>query len=319
MRLREIPPERYAREVLPLTASLWAGRRTFEQYAAQTLEIARGKYGRRHYRTLGLYDGPHLVASCKRYERTVRDGSRRLRAIGFGAVYTLPEYRGRGYASVMLATELDAARRDGCALGFLFSDIRPQFYATLGFRELASRSLTLAADTLPSRRLALAPAGEEHWRAIRHCFELGERARSTGFARTPTVWDWVAMRARHGSEHSEGHPVNLVLRRSRGVCAYVFGVRVPERDTYVVDEFGFADGAAAETIPALLRAAAGDLRRVTGWLPPGGARELLPKGVTRKRKSSIFMIAPLLPEGSRLLEAISHPSAADFCWATDHM
>ncbi len=319
MRLREIPPDRYAREVLPLTAELWAGRRSFDEYVAQTLEIASGKYGRRHYRTMGLYDGTKLVASFKRYERALRDGSRRLDAIGFGAVFTPKEHRGRGYASIMLATELDSARREGCALAYLFSDIRPQFYTPLGFRELPSRTLTLAADALPSRRLSLAPLSHEHWSAVRHCFELRERGRAAGFVRTPTVWDWVATRTRHGSEHGAGHAANLVVRRSRGVCAYVFGVRVPERDTYVVDEFGFADDAAAETIPALLRAAAGDLRRVTGWLPPDGARALLPKGTTRKRTRSLLMMAPLLPAGEELASALTLRSPSDFCWATDHI
>ena len=66
MRLLEIPAERYARDVLPLTAPLWAGRRTFDEYVAQTLELARSRYGRRHYRTIGLYDGKRLVASFKR-------------------------------------------------------------------------------------------------------------------------------------------------------------------------------------------------------------------------------------------------------------
>ncbi len=73
------------------------------------------------------------------------------------------------------------------------------------------------------------------------------------------------------------------VRRGRGIRAYVFGVRVPERDAYVFDEFGFSDDDAAAIFPALLRAAAGDLRRVVGWLPPGGARQNLPRGTTRRR------------------------------------
>src|ERR1700677_2082761 len=91
MRLREIAPEVYARDVLPLTAPLWAGRRTFDVYVEQTLETARSGYGRRHYRTIGLFDGAVLVASFKRYERLIRDGERQLPAIGFGAVYTPTE------------------------------------------------------------------------------------------------------------------------------------------------------------------------------------------------------------------------------------
>jgi len=84
VKLRTIPTNAYARKVLPLTAPLWAGCRTFEPYAAQPQELAASTYGRRNFRTVGLYDGRRLVASFKRYERALRDGPRALRAIGFG-------------------------------------------------------------------------------------------------------------------------------------------------------------------------------------------------------------------------------------------
>ena len=244
MRLREIAPDRYAREVLPLTAELWAGRRTFDEYASQTLEVARGAYGRRCYRTIGLYDGSTLLASFKRYEREIRFENELLRAIGFGAVYTPPEYRGRGYASVMVAAELDRARGEGADLGYLFSDIRPQFYHALGFRTLASRRMTLHADALPVQRIHPTPLRAEDWTGVRRCFEAGERRRDAAMTRGSAVWGWIALRTRHGSEHSIGRVCNLVLRTSRGVRAYVLGARVPERDAYALDEFGFANEAA---------------------------------------------------------------------------
>jgi predicted N-acetyltransferase YhbS len=319
VKLREIPPERYAREVLPLTAPLWAGRRSFDDYVAQTLEIARSAYGRRHYRTIGLYDGSTLVASFKRYERMLRDGSRRFRGVGFGAVFTPDEHRGRGYASVMLAMQLDQARSDGFKIAYLFSDIRPQFYAAFGFRALPSREVSVRADSLPAMRLQLGRLTDDDWRGVRRAFELCEHRRGSGFLRSPTVWGWIQMRMRHGSEHTIGNEANLVVRRRRGVWAYVLGARAPERDAYVLDEYGFADDAAAAALPALLRAAAGDLRRIVGWLPPNAARELLPKAAVRKRNRAILMMAPLGSEGERLLGAISSPSTGDFCWATDHI
>jgi predicted N-acetyltransferase YhbS len=319
VQLRTIPAKAYARDVLPLTAPLWAGRRSFDQYVAQTHELAAGTYGRRHYRTVGLYDGRRLVASFKRYERAVRDGSRVLRAIGFGAVFTPGELRGRGYASFMLASALDAARRDGCDLAYLFSDIRPQFYAAVGFRALASRTVTLHADALPSKRLQIASLERADTAAVRRCFERSEQRRASAFLRDEAIWRWIATRIGHGSEHPLGHATNLAVRRGRGVCAYVFGARVPERDAYVFDEFGFSGDDAAAIVPALLRAAAGDLRRVAGWLPPGGARQTLPKGTTRKRNGATLMMAPLSGSGERLIETLCGSSDADFTWATDHI
>jgi predicted N-acetyltransferase YhbS len=318
VRLREIPPRTYAREVLPLTAPLWAGPRSFDTYVAQTLEMARGAYGRRYYRTLGLYDGKTLVASFKRYERTIRHETQPLRAVGFGAVFTPEEYRGRGYASVMLATALDAARNDGRDVAYLFSDIRPQFYGALGFAALPSRRFLLRADTLPSMRLQLAHLRDSDWAGVQRVFERWDGSRRAGFVRNAAVWNWIAMRTRQRSEHPTGQPANLLVRRGNRIIAYVFGVRAPRLDAYLLDEFAFSDATSAAAVPALLRAAAGDLQRVTGWLPPAGAREVMPKVTVRRRNDAVFMMAPLSAAGRELLrDATASPS--DFCWPTDHV
>jgi GNAT superfamily N-acetyltransferase len=319
LQLKDIAPEAYARDVLPLTASIWAGRRDLETYVSQVLAVARSGYGRRHYRTVGLFEGSVTVASFKRYERVVHDGPRRLHALGIGAVFTPEEFRGRGYASVMLGHALDRAKADGYDLAYLFSDIRPQFYEPLGFRTLASRELSLRADTLGKRRLEVVRLEDSDWSGVRRCFELCSKLQPYGFTRTPLVWEWLRLRMAQFTEHKYGAQVNLVARRGRAIAAYVLGARVPERDCYEVDEYGFADAEAAELIPALLRAAAGDLRRIVGWLPPAGARELLPRGSVRKRKSSVLMAAPLSSEGAKLLTAAAAPAVADFCWTMDHV
>ena len=319
MHLDEIVAHAYAQDVLPQTAHLWAGRRDFDTYVSQTLEIANGAYGKRHYRTFGLYDGSQMLATFKRYERTLHHGAHRLRAVGIGAVFTPEPFRGRGYASAMLAMLLDRSRADGFDLAYLFSDIRPQFYADLGFRALPSRAYSARTDQLSKTRVEVERLEDGDWTAVRRCFDLCDRQRTWGFARTPLVWDWIRTRERHGSEHPPGTPTNLIVRRGRGIAAYVLGVRATQRDGYLLDEIGYADDAAAILVPALLRSAAGDLRRIIGWLPPDGARELLPRGSIRQRKDAIFMAAPLSNAGKRLIEIAAQPSPADGVWATDHV
>ncbi|MDB5027171.1 MAG: hypothetical protein JWO66_860, partial [Candidatus Eremiobacteraeota bacterium] len=76
IRLRVIEPADYARDVLPYSASLWAGARTPDEYVAEFLATARSGWGRRRFRTLGLWVDGELVASCKRYERVLRCGER---------------------------------------------------------------------------------------------------------------------------------------------------------------------------------------------------------------------------------------------------
>jgi hypothetical protein len=217
----------------------------------------------------------------------------------------------------MLGTALDRAREDGFQVAFLFSDIRPQFYSALGFRELPSRRFSLRADALPSVRLDLAHVRDRDWQAVRRVFERWENRRDSAFVRDDAIWSWIALRTAHCSEHGRGLPANLVLRRRGRIAAYVLGVRTPETDAYHVDEFAFSDEAAA-AIPALLRGAAGDLRRIGGWLPPDAARRFLPKLTVRKRTAPIFMMAALGAEGAGLIRAIEG-ERGDFCWATDHV
>ncbi|HTX57875.1 MAG TPA: GNAT family N-acetyltransferase [Candidatus Acidoferrales bacterium] len=316
--LRSIDAATYAAEVLPLTAELWAGERSLHGYVEQTAQIARCGYGRRHYRTVGLYDGASLVASFKRYERTLRAGSQRLRATGIGAVFTPREFRGRGYASAMLAMELDRSLADGVDLAFLFSDIEPRFYTSLGFVTMPSRSMSLRADNLPATRIEVAGLDGRDWIGVQRCFELGERHRPWAFVRTPLVWEWLRLRMRQASEHRAGIETNLVVRRRRAIAAYVLGARAPHEDAYVLDEFGFADGEAAAVIPALLRSAAGDLRRITGWLPVESAREALPRASVRKRTKALFMVAPLSAAAKRWVKEAAAANT-DGVWSTDHI
>ena len=318
MILRPIEFEAYAKHVLPHTAALWAGGHPQDRYVAQVGEIARSGYGRRHYGTVGLYDGDALVASFKRYERTLRIGQQRLRAIGIGAVFTPEQLRGRGYASAMLAMELDRCKPDGVDFAYLFSDIRPQFYAELGFVVMPSRSMSLRADSLPPTRVEVARLEDRDWIGLQRCFELGDRHREWSFVRTPLIWEWLRLRMRHGSEHPGSIETNLVVRRGRGIAAYVLGARMPEEDAYILDEFGFADAQAASLVPALLRNAAGDLRRITGWLPPDHASETIPRGSVRKRAKAILMAAPL-SSAARAWVKRGSEAKHDFVWSMDHI
>ena len=320
MKLVELSPAAYAREVLPQTAALWAGGRDFQTYAAHTKAVAGSSYGKKYFRTLALTDETGAVlASCKRYERTLHFGERSLKAAGIGAVFTAPARRGGGYATAMLAMVLDAARADGFDVAYLFSDIHPAFYAQLGFVELGSRSISLRADSLSAARTPVSPIGDADRAAVRRCFERTEALRPWGFVRTPVVWDWIALRIRQGSEHPAGAFVQLGVRRGKSVIAYVMGVRDPQRDAFVLDEFGFADLEGRGRVASLIRSAAGDLRRVTGWLPPEGVRDLLPRGSVRRRSGAIFMMVPLSAAGKKLVERASSPSAGDGVWATDHI
>lgn len=317
--LREISANSYAEEILPLTEPLWARGRTLQAYREQTTELAHTTYGRKSYRTIALSDGNTMLATFKRYERDARVGNERLRAIGIGAVFTPEELRGHGYASAMLGMALDDARRDGIDFAFLFSDIHPQFYKDIGFMELPSRSISFRADSLEGARIDAHPIGERDWSSVRTCFDAMEAARDFGLVRTPAVWSWMRARIAHAWRHQHAQPVNLLLHKGRSVAAYVIGQREPRHDAFVVDEVAFNGPDTRRLVPALLRSAAGDLRRVVGWLPPSPARGALPRGSVRKRSDAVLMVAPLTHGGQRFLERAVATGGADGVWSLDHI
>ncbi|MDQ6826773.1 MAG: hypothetical protein M3Z14_06195, partial [Candidatus Eremiobacteraeota bacterium] len=145
-------------------------------------------------------------------------------------------------------------------------------------------------------------------------------SRAWGFIRTPTLWSWIGMVNKHHAAGGHGQRVQLVIRSGKAISAYVFGERRPATDSFVVDEFGFTDQHGRARLPSLLRAAAGDLRKITGWLPPDAARDALPRGSVRKRKDAIFMIAPLSSDAKLLCEEeASRPRTGDRIWMADHI
>ena len=318
--LAELPLERYVEDVLPHTFGLWGYGRSYEQYVTQTQELVASGYGRRYYRTLALDDGNRrTLSSCKRYEREARASNIRLRGAGFGGIFTPPQHRGKGFASAMIGLALDGARSEGFDFAFLFSDIHPHFYEQLGFRILPSRSFSLRADSLEDRRITVEAAGDSDWSAIRACFSACEAARGFAFLRTPLTWEWIRTRLRHRSDVSPGQPIRLIVRHGRSLRAYVFGRREPLHDALIVEEIAYASESARELIPSLLRSAAGDLRRIAGWLPPAPVRSILPRGSVRRRSEAIWMIAPLTQRGAAFAHAATASPSSDGVWTLDHV
>ena len=319
--LATISPDEYVREVLPETHELWGGKRTFESYAEDFRGMADSAYLKRRRFVVGLYVDEVLVCSCKLYDREIRWGHKTLRATGIGAVFTPELLRGRGYASVMLGALLDEERDAGRDLAFLFSDIHPVFYERLGFIALPSRLLTLRATSLDGSPAGGVPLEASDWAGVRRCFDALEAERPWSFKRTPLVWDWMRGMWSRPVEASMQR-VHLVVRRNRSLIAYTLGRRIPSKDTFVVDDFAFEGEAGRAVLPALLRAAAGDLRRVGGWLPPSPARDVLPRGSVRPRKDAIFMLAPLTSLARSWWSANRAEvldGRADAYWSADHV
>lgn len=321
MEITTIAADEYVRTVLPETLPLWGGQRDLATYVNDFRAVAESAYGRRRRFTVGVRDENGIACSCKVYDREFRWGEKRLRATGIGAVFTPPALRGRGYASAMLGALLDQERDAGRDLAFLFSDIHPAFYERLGFVALPSRLLTVRAASLDGSPAGAVPLVDGDWAGVRRCFDALDGQRPWGFKRTPLIWDWVKRKLTAPGPPST-QPVNLAIKRERTVVAYVIGRRVLREDAFVFDDFAFNGDEGRARLPALMRSAAGDLARIAGWLPPAVAREALPRGSVRARKSGITMFAPLSPAARAWRKSVADElggARADPVWAADHV
>jgi hypothetical protein len=210
---------------------------------------------------------------------------------------------------------LDAERGAGVDLAFLFSSIHPLFYERLGFSTLPSRAISVRASSVEARKIEATTIGDGDWPAVRRCFEALEMRRPFGLRRTALVWNWLDARRR-----AQAGRVDLMLRRGRSTIAYVTGSRNVRADAYIFEEYGFSDEAGREAIGPLLRVAAGDLRKIVGWLPPDVARDALPHGAVKRRRDAIAMIAPLSSTARarwRHQREMILNDRADRLWATD--
>ena len=103
-----------------------------------------------------LRDGNRLVGHAGVVDRTIRAGSRPLRAAGVQNVLVLPECRGHGYSSLILDAAMAEALRREFDVGVLFC--RPALeliYVRCGWQALGYRDLLVGSGAEESP----APAG----------------------------------------------------------------------------------------------------------------------------------------------------------------
>jgi predicted N-acetyltransferase YhbS len=81
---------------------------------------------------VGCLDG-RVVASLGCYPLRFRILGQELPGIALGSVYTLGEFRGHGFAPQLIGWVEDDQRQKQAALSVLYSDIKPDYYARLGY------------------------------------------------------------------------------------------------------------------------------------------------------------------------------------------
>jgi GNAT superfamily N-acetyltransferase len=149
-------------EILDATYPVWHEGLTRDAYARWNAAQLRTAWGVDHLRRFALLDGrSRWVASAKRYLWPIRLDGVDAVMCGVGAVFTRPEERGHGYATMIIERLIEQSRREGAAIAGLFSEIGDRFYQRLGFRTVPLDEVDVQVERRHGAPATLVRSGEE--------------------------------------------------------------------------------------------------------------------------------------------------------------
>ncbi len=285
--------------ILDDTYPLWHEGLTRQNYGRYWAAQLKTAWGHSHVTRVALQDGPHVVASAKRYDLSMQIDGRIRRVMGLGAVFTAPAYRGRGAAKELITRMIETGEAEGFEFAALFSEIAPRLYEQLEFVPVPLVEWRLVVDQKGGGPPAiLVRSGEE--RDLPAIAELSAARSSDARLAVARSEDFIAhgiarkrLLAGLGEPHlrtveflvsEEGHqPVAYIL-----CCA--------QRGAWFIEDAGDRDPSGARLgamLQVMLARHPGEaLPEIRGWFPHG----LVPPQVqiaSAAPTSEVLMIRPL--------------------------
>ena len=310
-------------EIIDATFPIWNEGLTRDGYARWNAAQMRTAWGKDHLHRFALLDDRgRWVASAKRYLWPMRldgvDGT----MCGFGAVFTRPEERGRGYAGVIINQLIDRAREEGAVVAGLFSEIGDVFYQRLGFVTVPLDEVDLQVERKNGAPAMLVRSGEER---DLPALAAMHATRSSGvrFAlrRDPPVINYALSKKRllagfgHGAgPRAERQTEFFVAEEGASAVAYV--VLTVNAGGWTFEEAGDRDPAGARLGAILQVLLAREPSRpaplIRAWWPPVLPLPPQVRLVNRIPARDIFMLRPIANVGI--------PSRAEevFYWRSDY-
>jgi len=235
--------------------------------------------------------------------------------IAIGAVHTHADFRGRGFAPQLMDWVERLVQQDRDAvISMLYSDIKPSYYARMGYRKCPSweADFAVAQDDPESQfgepaEWEPVPLGEGRDVAA-ELYRDGHASVPFSIHRSGEYWDYLTRKTPRDE-------LCLLGRRNHAWGYVRVGVQqkaIKLRDVWLADD----DPQRWQTVLATLAdiARSHDLTRITGWLPECVDR--LSDGILRPRSEEITMFKPLR-EDIVIDDAVL--AAGDFFHEIDHV
>jgi GNAT superfamily N-acetyltransferase len=301
--------------VLRASHTVWGEGMSPDAYLAYNRTMKESRWGRERYRfILGIAAGDAIVAALELYSLEGELHGRSVRIAGVGALFTLPEHRGRGFAAALVETVLGRARRDRFGLALLLSDIDGAYYTRLGFSALpageASCVTALPApwpgepawvsEADPLRGVpGLRFCGPAEVEALGRLHEADESAAVLRLTRDRRSWEQLFLKTDAGRRlRGEGETVFWIIDDHAGPAAYAVVRDRPGALRWL--EHGARPGGERRLDDlfwaAIARARRRGLARLEGWsLPSGAAGKTLYPIARRARRRPLPMVRLLEP------------------------
>jgi len=306
--------------VLDDTFPVWHEGLSREAYSKWSRGQLRTPWGREHLQRFVLLDdaGAH-VASLKRYRHPVRVDGRDGWMCGIGAVFTVPEQRGAGHASRLVAQVVDQSRQEGALVAGLFSEIGTAFYERLGFSTVTLDEVTVRVPRRNGSAAMLVRFGDD--RDLPNIAAMhAVRSADAGFALrrdTPLLHYAIAKKRLFAGLSTPGTRQLEFFVAEEGASAVAYVVLSQNQYGWTLEEAGDRDPAGARlgAMFEVLLAREPSLRDpiVRAWWPRGFPT---PPQLTLSNRSDpkdVFMVRPLA-------DGIAVPPGPEgvFWWRSDY-
>ncbi|HEY9677387.1 MAG TPA: GNAT family N-acetyltransferase [Drouetiella sp.] len=192
--------------VLHESREIWSPGLQKDQYQDYIWRSINHPWARRNYKFIVLKEHGRIVCSCKLYDVSLNSRGESYRFGGIGAVYTMKQARGQGFASKMIQSVLDACSEDGYDGAILFSDISPDFYAQFGFLEFGAADFGANLPRSPEFKDYVAPevayVEDSDVQNMIRIYKRWQRSQPFAFDRDEKYLDYKLAKERYLADHS---------------------------------------------------------------------------------------------------------------------
>ena len=236
----------------------WDGGRTLEDHLAWRSTSPQHNRARWY---VGCLEG-EVVVSLGSYPVRLRIGSHETDGIMIGAVHTLPEQRGNGFAPALLGWVEEQEKSRQVTLSMLFTDIGTEYYRRFGYLECPSWELQLATANVEASWQLEQVDRREHADDLRRLYENSTRSDKLALVRDADYWDYVF--------YKQPDDLTFLSRDEAGALSGYVRIRCRESE-WVIQDWGLAEQT-DENLTLLMLAVAAQAHQegslqLSGWMP----------------------------------------------------